>query len=202
MNTKNLAIRLSLVLALVSATAGSAASPPKDRDIPYDTERGIYLVDSDGDTFPDATEEIEKTDPYDEREFPGSKLARVARGRQQKDSGFPAVSCRAGFRQAGNRLCISELVEDAQSYANAAVVCRDQRAYVCGYGEIRYLYLNTNLDANYNISGRWLGDWTGDDQVTCGNRSITSDNDPDIANFEGVCDRGDLRGFWCCHDDD
>jgi hypothetical protein len=198
MNTKKLAIRLPLTLALVFVAAGATAAPPDRREMPYDTERGIYLVDTDGDTFPDVTEEIEKTDPADERDFPGRQLV----GRRFKDSGFPNGSCRAGFMQAGTRLCISDLVMDADSYANAAVTCRDQRAYVCGYEEIRSLYLNTALDATFNISGRWLGDWTGDDQVTCGNRSITSNNDPDIANFEGVCDRGDLRGFWCCHDDD
>lgn len=199
MRTEKLATRLPLALALMFAAAGAAAAAPLDeRAMPFDTERGIYLVDTDGDTFPDLTEEIEKTDPYDERDFPGRQVAR--RGR--KDSGFAAISCRAGFRQAGSRLCISELVQNADSFANASVSCRDDRAYVCGYEEIRYLYLRTDLDATYNISGRWLGDWTGDDQVTCGNRSITSDNDPDIANFEGTCDRGDLRGFWCCHDDE
>jgi len=199
MRTKKLAIRLPLVLALLLTAAGAAAAQPNRRGLPFDTERKIFLVDTDGDTFPDLTEEIEKTDPYDADDFPGRR--QLSRG-GAKDSGFPNSGCRAGFRQAGSRLCISELVEDAETFANAAVVCRNQRAYVCGYEELRFLYLSTNLDANFNASGRWLGDWTGDDQVTCGNRSITFDNDPDIANFEGVCDRGDLRGFWCCHDDD
>lgn len=198
MSTMKLTTRVAPALALLLAAAAAAAAPPTEQESPFDIERGIYLTDMDGDTFPDVTEEIEKTDPYDERDFPGRQRAR----RQRKDSGFPAISCRAGFRQAGSRLCIDELVRDAETFANAAVVCRDNRAYVCGYEEIRYLYLRTTLDATYNISGRWLGDWTADDEVTCGNRSITSDNDPDIANFEGVCDRGDLRGFWCCHDDD
>lgn len=198
MSTEKLAIRLPLVLALLFAAAGAAAAQPTRQRLPFDTERRIFLVDTDSDTFPDVTEEIEKTDPYDGNDFPGRQQSLGL----QKDSGFPTSGCRAGFRQAGSRLCISELVEDAETFANAAVVCRNQRAYVCGYEELRFLYLSTNLDANYNASGRWLGDWTGDDQVTCGNRSITTDNDPDISNFEGVCDRGDLRGFWCCHDDE
>jgi hypothetical protein len=197
MQTERLATCLPLALGLVLAAAGAAAAPPDERGIPYDTERGIYLVDTDGDTFPDLTEEIEKTDHYGERDFPGRQQAR----RGQKASGFPNIVCRAGFQPAGSRLCISEEIQGNDRFADATFLCREQRAYVCGYEEIRFLYLRTNLDATFNVSGRWLGDWTGDDQVLCGNRSITSDNDPDIANFEGTCDRDDFRAYWCCHDD-
>lgn len=196
MSTENLAIRLCLALALVVAASGARAAPPDEHEIPFDTERGLDLVDSDGDTFPDVTEEIENTDPNDPRDFPGRRLVR----RHHKDSGFPDIACRPGFLQAGSRLCISE-IQGNDTFQDAAFQCRTQHAYVCGYTELRFLYLFTNLDASFNVSGRWLGDWTGDDQVLCGNRSITSDNDPDIANFEGTCDRGDFRAYWCCHDD-
>jgi hypothetical protein len=198
MSTEKLAVRLSLVLALVFAAAGARAAPPGQHEIPFDTERGIRLVDSDGDTFPDVTEELEKTDPHDRRDFPGRQQAL----RRDKDSGFPNISCRAGFLQAGSRLCISEEIQGNDTFQDATFLCRNQRAYVCGYAELRFLYLFTDMDASFNASGRWLGDWTGDDQVLCGNRAITSDNDPDIANFEGTCDRGDFRAYWCCHDDD
>ena len=114
--------------------------------------------------------------------------------------GFPATSCRGGYRQVGERLCISFSPRPAQSYANAMVVCRDQRGRVASYGDLRYLYERSTLDSSYNPSGRWIGNFVGDDTVLCGNRSITFDGDPDTGNFEGQCDRFGVRQFWCAHD--
>lgn len=117
--------------------------------------------------------------------------------------GFPTAACRPGYIQAGPRLCMSQFVQNAASFANAMVSCRNQRGRVASYGDLRYLYVNTNLDASYNPNGRWIGpELSADDQALCGNRDITSDNDPDIGNFEGTCNRFDSRAYWCAHDDE
>ena len=118
-------------------------------------------------------------------------------------AGFPTGVCRAGFIQAGPRLCISQFVQGAARFDTAMRLCRNQRAYVASYGDLFYLYLNTNLDANYNPIGKWLGpDLVGDDQALCGNRNITVNGDADQANFEGICNKADLRTYWCAHDDE
>lgn len=109
-------------------------------------------------------------------------------------------TCRSGFTAAGSRLCIHNNVRSARSYANAEVYCKDRRARVANYGDLRYLYVRTALDAAYNPRGRWIGDWVGDDNVLCGNRTVSSDGDNDIGNFEGTCNRFDNRGFWCAYD--
>jgi hypothetical protein len=118
-------------------------------------------------------------------------------------AGFPTAACRAGFIQAGPRLCISELVQDAAEFDTAMRRCRSQRAYVASYGDLYYLYVNTALDANYNPNGRWIGpDLVADDHAFCGNRVIDRDGDGDQENFEGVCHKNDVRGYWCAHDDE
>jgi hypothetical protein len=158
------------------------------------------LRDSDGDTYPNSTERREGTDPLDAEDYPGrSPKASEA---EQKSAGFPADGCRLGFRQAGSRLCINTFVQGATSYNNAAVFCRDQKAHVCTYEDFRYLFVRTTLDALYNPLGRWIGNMVHDDLVFCGNAPITVNNDPDIGNFEGQCNKSDIRQYWCCHDDD
>ena len=167
----------------------------------FDTDRGVPLVDTDGDGFPDLTESLELTNPFDATNYPGSDMpAEKADEGEVADPGFPATSCRSGYRQAGSRLCISTNVHNARSYANAMVYCRDRRGRVASYGDLRYLYVRTSLDAAYNPSGRWIGNFVDDDRALCGNRSITTNNDPDIGNFEGECSRFDNRNFWCAHD--
>jgi hypothetical protein len=167
----------------------------------FDTDRGVTLIDSDGDSFPDLTESIELTNPYDAASYPGSDLPEeIDEASDFADPGFPASSCRSGYRQAGSRLCISTNVHNAASYANALVYCRDRRGRVASYGDLRYLYVRTSLDAAYNPSGRWIGNFVDDDRALCGNRSITTNNDPDIGNFEGECSRFDSRNYWCAHD--
>lgn len=163
-------------------------------EVPFDIERQVVLIDTDGDTFPDITEAIEGTDPGDATDLPG--------GAPVVAPSFPAASCRAGFKQAGNRLCISSATQNATRYRSASNNCRDQMGHVCTYEDLYYLYVKTALDATYDPSGVWIGNIVGDDEVLCGNKSVTSNNDPDILNFEGVCDKDDLRPYWCCHDDD
>lgn len=208
-STLQAAARLAAASALVGLLAGPAVAqePVETADERmFDTDRGIALSDSDEDSFPDLTESLEGTNPLDATDYPGSDFldesgqADVDSDGEEADVGFPAVSCRSGYRQASSRLCISTNVHDARSFANASTFCRDRRGRVASYGDLRYLYVRTTLDSAYNPNGRWLGDWTGDDQVLCGNRSVTSNNDPDIGNFDGTCSRFDSRNFWCAHD--
>jgi len=79
-------------------------------------------------------------------------------------------------------------------------LCRDLRARVANYGDFRYLYVRSALDAAYNVNGRWIGNVVGDDNILCGNRSINADNHSDIGNFEGTCNRFDQRSYWCAYD--
>lgn len=115
---------------------------------------------------------------------------------------FPTANCRNGFINAGARLCISQVKQNATQYRHAARRCRANRSQVCSYEDLTYLYYNSQLDANYNPNASWIGNMVADDQVFCGNKQITFDNDPDIVNFEGTCNKGDVRGYWCCHDDE
>jgi hypothetical protein len=114
---------------------------------------------------------------------------------------FPRGNCRQGYQQRGPSLCISEL-KPRDDYMTANSVCRNQRGYVCSYEDMSYLYENTGADANYDPNNRMMGPLADDDLVYCGNRSITSDNDQDMDNFEGTCSKMDRRRYWCCHDRD
>jgi hypothetical protein len=114
---------------------------------------------------------------------------------------FPAATCRPGYQQAGPRLCISNQLQNAATYPAAASNCRTNRGQVCSYEDLTYLYRNSQLDAQYNPNGRWIGNMPSDDQAFCGNAAITADGDPDGNNFEGTCAKSDNRGYWCCHDD-
>lgn len=120
----------------------------------------------------------------------------------EPEGGFPAGACRAGFVQRGARLCISNQVQGARTYQNASTHCRGMRSHVCTYDDLAYVYATTTADANYNPNGRWIGNRTADDQVLCGNRTINVNNDADIPNFEGTCNKANVRAFWCCHDDE
>ena len=170
----------------------------------FDTDRGVVLKDMDGDGFPDLTESIEMTNPLDASDYPGSEAMEVTdvidTVDDAADPGFPASSCRSGYRQVGSRLCISPNVHNARTYANALTFCRDRRGRVASYGDLRYLYVRSSLDAAYNPNGRWIGNFVDDDKALCGNRAITTNNDPDIGNFEGECNRFGRRNFWCVHD--
>jgi hypothetical protein len=180
---------------LIEGRAEVETGVPSGASALFDTDRGVILADTDDDSFPDLTEAMEGTNPLDAESYPGSDAAEAA-----DEADFPAGSCRSGFRQAGSRLCVSTNVNAAATFANALVFCRDRQSTVADYGDLRYLYVRSTLDAAYNPNGRWIGNFVDDDTALCGNRAITSDNDPDIANFEGECSRFDSRGFWCAHD--
>ncbi len=177
-----------------SAAKGDQPDVTEEQRAMFDTDRGVALIDTDGDGFPDLTESIELPNPLDANDYPGSDAPEVEAD-EAEDPGFPAGSCRFGYRQAGSRLCISTNVHNATSYANAIVYCRDRRGRVASYGDLRYLYVRTSLDAAYNPQGRWIGNFVDDDKALCGNRSITTTNDSDIGNFEGECNRFDSRNF-------
>ena len=109
-------------------------------------------------------------------------------------------TCRAGFRQVGNTLCISSDVQPADQVANAMFYCQDKRARVASYGDLYYLYwYATSLRAAYNANQRWIGpNLISDDHALCGNSN--TDTDAQVFNFEGTCNKFDLRGYWCAHD--
>lgn len=203
---RSLPVALALALVVPSALAQLEQKKLAQKEIapqetPYDTDREEWAdLDSDGDTFPDLTEEIEGSDPSDPDDYPGA--VSPEENVLEAQVGFPTTTCRSGYRQAGPRLCISQNVFNADSYADAMVTCRDRRGRVANYGDLRYLYLRTTLDAQYNPAGRWIGDIVGDNKALCGNKSITFNNDPDIGDFEGTCSRFDNRNFWCAHDDE
>lgn len=163
----------------------------------FDRERQVYVYDRDGDEFPDLSEALAGTDMFDPNNNPGEdQLSEAAKA----GAGFPTGTCRAGFRLAGPRLCISEYLQNATKYPYAANNCRIQGSNVCSYEDLTYLYLNSPLDATYDPYGRWIGNITGDDQVLFGNASITYDGDPDWINFENTSNKQDTRSYWCCHD--
>lgn len=111
-----------------------------------------------------------------------------------------SAACRSGFVAVGSRLCIDANVRPATRYHNALVLCRDRRARVATYGDLRYLYTRSSLDAAYNPKGRWIGDIIGDDHTLCGNKAVTADGDSDIGNFEGSCNKSNRRNYWCAYD--
>ena len=189
---------LSLVVS-VGLLLGAQGAYAQADEQPFDTERGILLEDRDGDGYPDLTERRAQTDPDDAEDYPGRPAEEEA---EAQAGGFPTAACRPGFRQAGPRLCVSLIVQPARQYDTASVLCRDLRSHVCTYEDLYYLYVRSTLDASYNPFGRWIGNIVADDFVLCGGRSITFNNDPDIENFERTCLKIDVRGYFCCHDDE
>ena len=176
-----------------SDASASTELTQRGQPVGFDEETQAWLYDADGDSWPDTTEHRGGTDLQDPSSHPGP----------DPDANFPAINCRPGFIQAGSRLCISQFVQNASPYANASSNCRNLYARVCSYEDLTYLYLNTGLDASYNpLPTAWIGNMIADDVSMCGNASITANNDPDIWNFEGQCNKTEWRPFWCCHDDD
>lgn len=196
-------------LCIIGFGLGSATLAAEEM---FDTDTQTLLQDTDGDGYPDKTEQIGGTDPFDATDYPGSGDTQttspqsVSKGGSlispSNVAGFPTSSCRPGFRQAGARLCISTNVQNADRFDQAVHFCRDQRARVATYGDLFYLYVHSGLDATYNPNGKWIGNIVGDDDVFVGNRSITFNNDPDMWNFEGVGKKWDSRNYWCAHDDE
>jgi hypothetical protein len=118
----------------------------------------------------------------------------------QSNAAVPSPTCRAGFRQIGNTLCISSDVQSADQFPNALFYCQDKRARVASYGDLYYLYWYARfLRSAYNANGRWIGpSLIGDDTALCGNSN--TDTDGQVFNFEGTCNKFDYRGYWCAHD--
>lgn len=132
----------------------------------------------------------------------GVTLLGTGVGQVFAEAAFPAGACRPGYIQAGPRLCISQFVQGAAQFDTAMRLCRNQFGRVATYGDLYYLYINTGLDANYSPNGKWLGeDLSADDLALCGNRDITVNGDGDQENFEGTCNKNDVRPYWCAHDD-
>jgi hypothetical protein len=202
---------LSLWGAEQPALAQQESVQTQQKEIPFDTDRGIWLEDTDGDTFPDLTEELTETDPYDANDYPGRDAQEEALSEGPSialQGGFSAPECLPGYRQANPRLCISELPHDQMLYRAAVTFCRDRFGRIATLEDLTYLYFSTALDGAYNPIGKWIGNITADDNILCGNRNITFNNDPDIVNFDGTCRRSAFgaserrsRQFWCAHDD-
>ena len=159
-----------------------------------------YLVDSDLDSFPDQTEVLGGTDPLDAQDYPGANSAQENQIQDSQIQIFPNPSCRSGFRAAGSRLCISTTTHNATRYDLAQAYCRTRFAHVASYEDLFYLYLHSSLDSSYNPNGKWIGNMINDDDAFVGNRTISSNNDPDMWNFEGHANKSDRRAYWCAHD--
>ena len=134
----------------------------------FDIERNLLLMDSDQDDFPDLTESLEGTNPLDPDSYPGKLSEEDKRAIAEADAGFVAPACRPGFDQIGAVMCITPNVFNAASFANAMVTCRGLRSRVANYGDLRFLYLSSNRDASFDPSGRWIGNFVGDDTALCG----------------------------------
>ena len=113
-----------------------------------------------------------------------------------------SIFCLSGYTpipSTGPGLCITAL-QSAQRYDEAQRLCRDKRGRVATYEDLFYLFRNTASDVSYNPYGRWIGNLVQDDGVLCGNADINYDDDPEIWNFEGTCNKTDNRQYWCTHD--
>ncbi|WP_146158165.1 hypothetical protein [Enhygromyxa salina] len=200
----------ALDVDVATADASTADNPPLVSPGPdqidgispvgFDDERQLWLYDRDGDGFPDLTEALDDTDMLDPNSNPAvddelDALDPVA-------AAFPQSNCRKGFQQAGPRLCISKQLRPARRFRRAINNCRRRSSSVCSYEDLTYLYLNSDLDEDYNPRNKWIGNITGDNYVLCGNRRISYDGDPDWVDFEDTCHKNEKHPFWCCHDDD
>jgi hypothetical protein len=114
----------------------------------------------------------------------------------------PVASCPSGFRQIGDRLCVNSLKNAARIFQVAQLTCQNRGARVATYGDLFYVYATSSFDHLYDPNGKWIGpEPITDDRALCGNRSITSELDPDSGNFDGICNvRTDSREFWCATD--
>lgn len=190
---------IAVLSSVVGASMASAEEKPAlaahGDEIPFDTDRGIWVFDTDGDTFPDLTEKLGGTDPNDATDYPGSSISAAI---PEKKLDLTATSCRSSFTQQQLRLCISNVMNSA-TYRTASATCSVIGARVCDFEDLYYIYQQTSNDANFNPNGKWLGQYTGDRVVHCGNRSITFNNDPDINDFDGTCNANGSRTYWCCH---
>ena len=191
-----LAAALLLIAIAAPASAQEKPAAAGSEELLFETDRNQWLAATDGDSWPDLTEELGGTDPYDAASNAGNLVA--AELPSEKELDFPSSPCRGTFTQRGLRLCITGL-KTAATYRVASATCSVIGARVCGFEDLYYIYNQTAFDASYNPLGKWLGDFTADNRVLCGNKSITFNNDPDINDFDGECDSRQSRFYWCCH---
>jgi hypothetical protein len=192
-------------LAQVDSAPGSGSAngqPPGS--VGYDAETKQWLYDTDGDSFPDLTEKLAGTDPADPD---SNSLALINtplsggadKGERVDKVYFQQSSCLWPFNNPAPRLCITA-AQSAGTYFHAISQCGVNYSRVCTYEDLSYLYAQSSVDYQYDPNGKWLGGSVQDDIVNCGNQSITIDNDPDMLNFDGVCNKWEARSFFCCHD--
>lgn len=196
-----------LALAGMPALAQEPGNPDEQPpgSVGYDIETKQWLFDTDGDTFPDLTEVLGGTDPLNKDSNPMALLGLDPEASGETKVGFTNRTCRDGFVAVPGApyLCISQWIHDAANYTQATTACRVEKSRLCSYEDLSYIYLTTKYDASFNAAGgRWLGDFTQDNYVNCGNFSVTFDNDPDIWDFEGTCSKWERHEYWCCHDRD
>jgi hypothetical protein len=181
---------LALGLALTLAS-GALAGPPEPAVDSEATLEALLEVDSDGDGIPDLIEVQEQTDPLDAEDTPGVQT-----------SGVPVASCPGGMRTIAGLFCIhTNPIFPAKSFQDAAMLCKILKGRLATALDLYAIYVHTDLEVFYNPQGRWIGpELVGDDQALCGNRQVTSGTDPDRVNFEGTCNKADLREYWCALD--
>lgn len=177
--------------------AALGCDPDSDGNEPvgFDEERQTYVYDHDGDGIVDTPEGTDMDDPDD----PDGAAVLAGPGPEQQPASFPAASCRVGFQQAGDRLCISTSVQGSATYHLASMLCRDKKSHVCTIEDLTYLKYRSGLAGSYSPLNRWIGNTVGDDTVLCGNGPFS--DDVNTSNFDGSCWNGSSHGYWCCHDD-
>ena len=195
-----------MIAAFVFSALGVSSYTFADdnEEIMFDTDTEQYLFDTDNDTFPDLTEELAGTDPYDADSVPSfpeeDEQNEISSGHAK--SGVQRSSCLSGYyvHSLASRLCISWPPRGPRNYTSATVDCRKQGARVTTHEDLVYMYLQTDWDRFLNPVGRWIGNIVGDNAVMVGNRDITFNNDPDIWNFDGITDKFTSRYYICAHD--
>jgi hypothetical protein len=102
----------------------------------------------------------------------------------------PNLSCRPGYFQQGNWLCMTGSRGPA-SLANAFLDCMDSGARVANYHDWRYRIFRG--DGVPGPVGWWLGPITADNTALFVNSS-------NVADFDGETSRFDIRNYACAHD--
>lgn len=106
--------------------------------------------------------------------------------------------CGQGQQKAGQRFCISKEKQGQRQYHEAVAACEGGGARVCTGTDLIDLHIETELGADYDPEGVWLGDLRTDGAVSCGVAGMDADSTED--EFVGACDERDNRSFWCCAD--
>jgi hypothetical protein len=193
---------LTLALVAVGLALGTSGSPAQAEDTSQ-ADQELLAVDSDGDGFLDYQELLAGSDPFDAESIPDAapKVKEQAKRGIVAQSGVPSPACRAGFQPIGT-LCIDNVVQSPDHFANVLFYCQNRRARVATYGDLYYVYWTAiHLRAQYNPDGKWIGPGLiSDDHALCGNRVVDRNPDSDVFNFEGTCHKFDSRAYWCVHD--